>query len=76
MLDLGEALIIKFLTFLRGDQVPMEEPPWPPPLWLVPEKKLYKAHEINFWGTLKYNMVNIVYFYVNFLRLRLMQKAL
>ena len=42
MLDLGEALIIKFLPFLRGDQVPMEEPPWPSPLWLVPEKNCIK----------------------------------
>ena len=36
-----------------------------------------EAHERNFRGTLAHNVVNIVYyFYVNFLHLRVRQKAL
>ena len=54
-------------------------PPWLSPPWLVPEKNcmilvFLEAHERNFRGTLAHNIVNIVY--VNFLHLRVTQKAL
>ena len=59
-------------------------PPWLSPLWLVPEKNymiwhfgLLEAHERKFRETLAHNILNIVYyFYVNFLHLRVTQKAL
>ena len=62
----------------------MKVPPWLSPLWLVPEKNcmirhfgLSRSPKRNFRGTLAHNTMNIVYyFYVNFLHLRVTQKAL